>query len=187
MIEFYLQLIEFLNQEKVKEIYRSLGVKPIKHLDLFNGQYLRPDMHEIFALPALFYEYTIAYDDQGKGIMNLVIHLCQEQLRDASSISRSKNKALDVLRVHTVTKAALKRFESPYTGKLKLTSEQTVLDEIYFVTQLSYECSAIDDAEALAKEAFAHFENVKLQGQLTKKIHEENPEVASEDESYYFD
>ena len=141
MKELYNTIIERLTSDQSKETYRSAGVPACKFIDLFRGQYFDYPGNDLIPCPAVLFEHTIVYDNKGEGTATVTLHLCYEQPRDTSSISRVKENALKFFDFVDVTHDLIRELESTHTGKLQLTNEEIVKDDaIVNVYLLSFSC-----------------------------------------------
>ncbi len=138
---FYNKLFTTFQKEENKDRYRSAGIKPIQHIDLYTGQDVIPEKFEVMNYPALLVDWTIDYKTVPP-VATLNFHLCYEQLRDTSNMGKNTAEALKFIDFIEITDAVLKTIETEHTGKLNLISEGNKLDDtVVDVYNLSYQCT----------------------------------------------
>ncbi|WP_027394189.1 hypothetical protein [Aquimarina latercula] len=164
MKELYTTIIERLTSEAAAQTYRNAGIPALKHIDLYRGQYFNPEAFETFRLPGLLFEFTVAY--QGTtGVASITLHLMYEQGRDTSSISQSRDKALQLFDFVKVTHQLIEELESPNTGKLELISEELLRDDaVVSVYLLSYQAPYYGRNKE--KYQYAQGEDVNITGRI---------------------
>lgn len=144
MKAFYKKLIEKLTSATAKQTYKDAGLNPVRLVDFYRQQYLVQESFDLLVLPAVLLQYTIVSpEEQNKsGEAFITLHLCYEQLRDTSNVSKSVDKALEYLDFIDCTFKLIKNLESDNTGKLKLIGENNDKDDaIINVHLLNFQAS----------------------------------------------
>lgn len=102
--EIYLELGNKLLSQNTTELLSSLGLPPIAHVDLFEGQYLNEEKEEVYPLPAVFIEFSSTTSErQGRGIQKntetIRFHIEQKKKRSTAMNKINQHKALLPLRM----------------------------------------------------------------------------------------
>lgn len=140
MKELYLSIIEKFEKDQTKELYRSAGVTPIKHINLHMGQEFEEDA-EAYQKPALFLKWDIDYEPT-PAVATIIVKIVYENLRDTSSYSNQKDKALRFFDLINITDQVLKTVETKSTGKLNLLNESFNLEPAALDTlTITYNCN----------------------------------------------
>lgn len=138
---FYNKLFTTFQKEENKDLYRTEGIKPVQHIDLYAGQDIIPDKFEAMNYPALLIDWSIDYKTVPP-VATLNFHLCYEQLRDTSNLGKNTAEALKFIDFIEITDKVLKTIETHNTGKLNLVSEGNKLDDtVVDVYNLTYQCA----------------------------------------------
>lgn len=152
MKAFYNQLISTFITPETKGKFTSKGIIPIKHIDLYAGQDFNENSFETHGYPALFIQWSINYSTT-PAVATITFKICNEQLRDVSSISQSREKGLKFMDLINITDSIIKTIETEHTGKLTLLSEDfNIEDTIVDTYTLVYQCSYTGKQNTLQKE-----------------------------------
>ncbi len=144
MKAFYKKLIEKLTSAAAVQTYKDAGLNPVRLVDFYRQQYLEQQSFDVLVLPAVLLQYSIVYPNEPNknGEALITLHLCYEQLRDTSNVSKSIDKALEYLDFVDCTFGLIKNLESDYTGKLKLIGDNNNKDDaIINVHLLNFQAS----------------------------------------------
>ena len=137
MINLYLKILETLQSEEAKKEFADQNLQPIKYIDLYRGQPIRPARFEYFDLPAVFVGYTINWRTQE---VSLDIHVMLDQNHSTSSISINKLKGLEIMKYYEVIRGLLVDLESEETGKLQLSNEQSIEADVVNYQVITFSC-----------------------------------------------
>lgn len=175
MKAFYKKLIETMKLQDSIDQFQIAGIKAIKVVDLYKGQYFNPRLYELYPLPALFVEWAIVHAKNSEEASTAIvgIHICIEQLRDTSSLGKQLDKSLEFFEYIDVVKKILKPLTTDTTGVLKVTDEGVVDDQtIETVYKITYECEYSGTKE-YAKDKYVYTDGdgeVDLNGEIAKHI-----------------
>jgi hypothetical protein len=113
----------------MKELYTSLlarfaaaealftteSLKPIAHIDRFKGQYLNPELHPVYPVPALFFKFNITWEDKGqntqRGAGILEVHTELENYHESGSNSLDQAEALKDYDYLTIIHSLIQGFQ----------------------------------------------------------------------------
>lgn len=168
MKEFYTTLINsFIHNQEIRDLYRTQGITPIQHIDLYAGQDFNPQYFELAVFPAMFVSFSLNYT-QEPAIATIVFRLCYEQLRDTSSVAPEPTEALKFFDFVNITDHILQKMTTKNFGRLYLSSieqqiEETVTDEFI----LTYTASFTNEKEP---DSTGSFEDISIKGGLFKNL-----------------
>lgn len=150
MIELYLKLQQILT---TSARFAEESLKPVKHYNLYRGQYEAPERFELFKCPAVFVDFSISWEgnqasNMGECTVNL--HVVTEALADPSSDNTINQLAgLEILKYHAIIKELTEGVESTETGKLACTREAPNLTGVLPAYIMSFSSSiAKEDMDA---------------------------------------
>ncbi len=137
MINLYLKILETLQGEEAKKEFESNKLTPIKYIDLYRGQPIRPGRFEYFDLPAVFVGYNINWRTHE---VNLDIHVMLDQNHSTANISINKLKGLEIMKYYQVIRELLVDLESEETSKLQLSNEQSIEADVVNYQVITFSC-----------------------------------------------
>ncbi|WP_299460596.1 hypothetical protein [uncultured Microscilla sp.] len=103
--EIYLELGNRLLSNNTKQLLEQMGLPPIAHVDLYEGQYLSEEKEEVYHLPAVFIEFsnTTSSKIKGNGVQQntetIRLHIEQAKLESTAMNRANQTKALLPLRM----------------------------------------------------------------------------------------
>lgn len=153
MKDFYKALYKLLLSQEAKDVYQAAGCKPCRAVMNYKGQYFDPEKYEVFMVPSVLAQYSIAEIEEGKKEATITLHICYEKILDDSSYSPNIDKALEYHSFNDATFALVNKLETPSTGRLRFISEdQQKNDAIVSVHLMTFTCSFSGRNDAKAKE-----------------------------------
>ena len=124
MENLYKKIIETLTSAENKQNFRAVGLKPVKLVDEYEGQYFQPEMFEGLVLPAVLVEWDVTYAKQSDpGLASVNIHIMYELPEHADSHNPNIDRALKRFDFYVKVYKMINGLESENTGKLQLVSE----------------------------------------------------------------
>lgn len=132
--------------EAKKQFFTDNNLKAIEHLDLYRGQPVAPKRFEIFALPAIFFNYTIDWSEseKGSGKLNLDAHVLIDAGHHTDNHSPNRESGLSIVQYYRMIDYVLRNLESENTSKLKLMSESPVETDYYNYHIMHYQAVITD-------------------------------------------
>jgi hypothetical protein len=185
MDEIYLAISDELLSVAAKNYMTGLGLKPIKHVALFNNQYRYEKEENGYFLPAVFIEFPGAlYRHKGRKVDavedRVRIHIEQSNYADSAANSQNRAKAMQVLKTIKVVNTILLSIESDLFGSFYAVSRELDSDHGNApVHILEYQFQYTDDSTDKYKDYVPHnAENAKLEvnKQLVDKLEPEDQE-----------
>jgi len=157
-------------------LFTGKGLEPIQHFDLFKGQYINPEMFQIYLTPALFYEYSVTWTDSGKqiqqGTCTVRVHLVTEILAESSDGSPDQEEALKIFDFYTLVNCLLHGLETEeFTPLLRKSEEPDLSPTSVYVHIIEYECTVTDTTT----ERMRQYINVQLDDLEIKRTGEIEP------------
>lgn len=132
--------------EAKKQAFIDNQLTPIKYMDLYRGQPVAPERFEIFALPAIFFNYNIDWtqSEKGSGLLTLDAHVLIDAGHHTDSVSPNKETGLSIVKYYRFIDYVLRYLESENTSKLKLISENPVETDYYNYHIMQYQAVITD-------------------------------------------
>lgn len=127
-----------------EQIFQELNLAPIRHFDLFKGQYLNPDQVQPYELPALFYQYSVLWDEAGsntqKGACTVTIHLELDGMAESYEGSSDQDTALMAFDYFMLVNVLLQGLEGEdFTGLKRKTDDPDLSPSATTVHLITYE------------------------------------------------
>lgn len=144
----YTKICEHLTSAETLQIFTDCELVPIKHFDIFKGQYLYPELHLQYKRPALFYEYAVTWTDRAgslvqDGLVTVRLHLELENYGQSFHHSKNRDYALEVMKYHNLVAGLIHGFNDETFGSLRRrtnepdqTPAQTNVHVISFETKI---------------------------------------------------
>ena len=125
--DLYLAIGTHLMSTESTDYLDSLGLPPIKHIDLFNNQYNREFEEIAYNLPAIFVELAQADNSkrgrlQESNLETVLIHNEQKQQGSTAFNSHNRPDSLKILRMIDAIHILLKGFSGEFFGKFRAIS-----------------------------------------------------------------
>jgi hypothetical protein len=129
MDEIYLAISDELFSVAAKNYMEGLGLKPVKHLALFNNQYRYEKEENGYFLPAVFIEFPGAlFRHKGRKVDavedRVRIHIEQSNYADSAANSHNRAKAMVVLKTIRAISTVLLSIESELFGSFYAVSRE---------------------------------------------------------------
>lgn len=185
----YNAIIDRLNANK--DLFTTNGMDAIKHIDLFKGQYINPEMHPAYKKPAVFYSWGAAWEDKigltQEGKLTIQIHLEISNRAQSFGGARDKDSGLLHFKYQTYVNALLHGFSTALFNPLKRRANEPDKSPTDTNVQLiTYETKLVDDtAKQLVDSGyqFATIDDVNI----TTGLKEKTADVAPQSDYYVMD
>ncbi len=133
MDEIYLAIADELLSDSAKDYLIALGLKPIKHVALYNNQYRYEKDENAYRLPAVFIEFPGAiYRNKGQKVDavedRVRVHIEQSNYADSAYNSDNRTKALEVLKTIKAINTVMLAIESSVFGAFYRVSRELDTD-----------------------------------------------------------
>ncbi|MCT4613602.1 MAG: hypothetical protein N4A49_01855 [Marinifilaceae bacterium] len=135
MKELYLKIQEAFAEKKY--LFEKYNVPSIKYIDLYRGQPLSPERFELYALPAIFLEYSIDWNTK---IMSLSVHVVTDANHSTSSIANNQLSGIQIFDIYNIVKSILMDLSSETTTKLKLIAERPAEADVVNYQIIDFNC-----------------------------------------------
>ncbi|GAA4825510.1 hypothetical protein [Algivirga pacifica] len=152
MLPIFTAIKERLNSVSAK--FNAAGFPAVKHVDLDKGQYLQPELHEIFPLPAVFYSSTVDWSttpgnvQKGTAIIETVIVL--QSSASAAYGSSTLQEAEKVLAYHSQVHKYLQGLKGVcFTSLKRLRSGDVPVAAGFYAYATTYQCEVTDSSTHL--------------------------------------
>lgn len=145
----YRALVSRFNNPTVKQLFTDNNLKPIAHIDRYKGQYLNPELHQAWAVPAIFFKFNLVWEDKGnntqRGSGILEVHIELENYHESYMGSPDYDAALTDYKYHELIHSVLQGFNTPDFGPLsRMTTDEDENPSNTNVTVVRYSFT-IDD------------------------------------------
>jgi hypothetical protein len=130
-------------------LFTDNNLKPIAHLDRFKGQYLNPELHQAYPVPAIFFKFNIVWEDKGSNTQRgngiLEVHVELENYHESYLSSQDLDEALVDYQYLAIIHSILQGFQDESFGPLsRMTTEEDENPSNTNVTIMRYSFT-IDD------------------------------------------
>lgn len=149
MKTIYLFLMERF--QRAAAMFEDFGLKRIAHIDRFKGQYLNPELHPVYPVPAIFFKFNITWEDKanktqrGTGILEAHVEL--ENYHESYMGSSDMDKALIDYDYVAMIHSVLQGSAGPGFGPLsRMTSDEDENPSNTNVTIIRYMFNVDDDS-----------------------------------------
>jgi hypothetical protein len=149
-------------QIKSKEaLFTSNNIKPPAHFDRFKGQYISPELHQAYPCPAIFFKFTIAWEDMGnntqKGTGEMEVHIELENYYESADGSPDQSNALQDYEFVRLVHFCLQGFQTENFKALKRRATQEDDNPATTnVTIMRYEFTVLDESTDKYKDYLIH-------------------------------
>ena len=125
----YTAIIDRLQSADSLQHFSDCDLGPFKHLDIFKGQYLYPELHLLYKRPALFYQYGVQWTDRGgslvqDGLVTVRLHIELENYGQSFAHSKNRDYALQVFKYHSLVAGLLHGYGTEYFSPLRRRSNE---------------------------------------------------------------
>ena len=99
----YTAIIDRFNNNQA--LFTDVNLQPIKHFDLFKGQYIYPELHLPYKRPAIFYAYLANWKSRSgkldqEGTLQVRLHIELENYGQSFGHSQNRDYALQIFEYH---------------------------------------------------------------------------------------
>ncbi len=150
MEAIYRALVTRFNSNAVKQLFTDEGLEPVKHIDRYKGQYLNPELHQAWAVPAIFFKFNIVWEpkanntQRGNGILEAHIEL--ENYHESYMGSSDYEAALTDYKYHQLIHSVLQGFSTADFGALsRITTDEDENPSNTNVTIIRYSFTVEDN------------------------------------------
>lgn len=111
-----------------KNLFTDEGVSPVLHIDYFKGQYHQPDEHDVFQVPAVFFEWSVNdWKNKGnqtqEGTATVTIHIVLENSASNAFGSSSAEDARKTTKYYELVHACLQGLSGACFSAFRRTSD----------------------------------------------------------------
>lgn len=165
-------------------LFEEENLKPIGHIDRFKGQYLNPELHNPWAVPAIFLKTNITWEDKGnnaqRGAGLLEVHVELENYHESYMGSGDFESALIDYKYLQIIHAIIQGFKGETWGPMsRITTDEDENPSNTNVTIIRYAFTVDDDTTS----KYIDWITEKLDDMLTiRKPVPEAPAVSDDDE-----
>lgn len=142
MKQLYTTIQKLFKKEEAILTFDSLGLSVPEFIDLYNGQPEAPEDFE-FTTPALFIDYSIAWDKAGtmrRGELTLDVHVLTNDSEESDNLN-TELLGMDKIDYYETVGDLLEDLETNETSKLVLKSERPVTTEYFNYHVLTFSCT----------------------------------------------
>ena len=165
-------------------LFQTENLKPIAHIDRFKGQYLNPELHTVWNVPAIFLKFNITWENtannkqRGAGILE--VHVELDNYHESYLGSSDFEKALVDYKYLQIIHALVQGFGGDTWGPMsRITSDEDENPSNTNVTIIRYMFNVDDDST----DKYIDWITAKLDDMTTiRKPVPEAPALADEDE-----
>ena len=154
-------------------LFTDAGLEPIRHLDKYRGQPQNPEQFELYNIPAIFIDYRITWQRDGRlynGVVEIDFHLITDATWPTSNLSTNKAEGLKSMMYIQFCRQLLDNISSDNTGRMMRVGEQPVDAEVVSYQVLRYSCAYYDTAITGKQYAETTPEGIELSGKLKAKL-----------------
>ena len=131
-------------------LFNDEGLLPVKHFDMFKGQYIYPELHLAYKKPALFFQFRTVWKSFNEytqdGTVTLTLHVELENYGHSAGYSRNRDYALQVFDTHRRINALMHGFSSSqFTPLMRIENNPDDSPVKTNVELITYQTSLRDD------------------------------------------
>lgn len=145
----YTAIIDRFNNNQA--LFTDVNLQPIKHFDLFKGQYIYPELHLPYKRPAIFYAYLANWKSRSgkldqEGTLQVRLHIELENYGQSFGHSQNRDYALQIFEYHKRINALVHGFSGTnFTPLKRVLSEPDEAPAQTNVEVLTYETKVVDE------------------------------------------
>lgn len=161
MKELYTAIQDLFKQKETVKVFNGKKLRVPEFIDLYNGQPEEPNEFE-FTLPALFIDYSIAWDRAGtmrKGELTVEVHVLAEPGEETDNLNVPLS-GLDKVDYYETISDLLEDLSTSETSKLVLKGEKPVATDYFNYHLLTFSCTISRRRTSVRKEVV---ENVSIE------------------------
>jgi hypothetical protein len=168
------------------QLFTTNGLKPIAHIDRFKGQYLNPELHQPWHVPAIFFKFNINWADKGqntqRGAGILEVHIELENYHESYSGSPDKDAALKDYDYVAIIHSLIQGFGgSTWSAFSRITTDEDENPSNTNVTIVRYVFDVDDDST----EKYANWVKQKLDDMVTQRKPARVVPLPADDDEYH--
>jgi hypothetical protein len=156
-------------------LFTDNDLKAIAHIDRFKGQYLNPELHQAWPVPAIFFKFNVVWEDKGNNTQRgngiLEVHVELENYHESYSGSPDYDAALVDYQYLAIIHTVLQGF----MGLSRQTTDEDENPSNTNVTIMRYAFTIDDDST----EPYINWVREKLDDMVTRR--EPEPEAPAVD------
>lgn len=151
MEAIYRALVTRFNSNPVKQLFTNEGLKPVAHIDRYKGQYLNPELHQAWNVPAIFFKFNITWEDKGnntqRGTGIIEAHIELENYHESYMNSTDFDAALTDYKYHQLIHSVLQGYNTADFGPLsRITTDEDENPSNTNVTIIRYTFTVEDES-----------------------------------------
>lgn len=161
MKELYTAIQDLFKLKETAKVFNGKNLRVPEFIDLYNGQPEEPNEFE-FTLPALFIDYSIAWDRAGtmrKGELTVEVHVLAEPGEETDNLNDTL-LGLDKVDYYETISDLLEDLSTSETSKLVLKGEKPVATDYFNYHLLTFSCTISRRRTSVRKEVV---ENVSIE------------------------
>lgn len=142
MKQLYNSIQSLFKSPETLQHFRHLTLCPPQFIDLYNGQPESPEYFE-FATPALFLDYSIAWDKAGTmrlGTLTLEVHILTDPTPETDNLTAALT-GLEKVDYYETISNLLEGLSTSETSALVLTSERPVTTDYFNYHTITFTCT----------------------------------------------
>lgn len=163
---------DLYNDNSDKSLFLPIDVEPPVYIDLYDSQPEMPEQFEGFRCPALFFDYSIAWQKNGDtriGMLILEAHVVTDAMEDTTNISGLPDSCKKIDYYETVINV-LEGISTEETTKLILSDERPVSTDYFNYHKVTFECTISRKIRAKRNYADGVIEAIPIDGNIKKRL-----------------
>lgn len=161
----------FLNDPD-NSLFAAIDAEPPVYIDLYYSQPEMPDQFEGFRCPAVFIDYSIAWEKkraQRIGTLSVVAHVVTDAMEDTTNISGLPDGCKKIDYYETVVDI-LEGIATEETSQLILSDERPVSTDYFNYHQLTFNCTISRKIRSMRRYVDGVIEKIPIAGNIKERL-----------------
>ncbi|GHV13594.1 hypothetical protein FACS1894169_00940 [Bacteroidia bacterium] len=155
-----------------KSLFRQIDAEPPVLIDLFDSQPEMPDLFEGFKCPALFIDYSIAWERNGSlriGTLTLEAHVVTDAMENTTNISGLPDDCKKINYYETCVNV-LEGIATEETSQLILRHERPQSTDYFNYHILTFECTISRKITGTRRYVDGTIEDIPITGNIKERL-----------------
>lgn len=153
-------------------LFAQIESEPPVYIDLYDSQPDIPDQFEGFRCPAIFLDYSIAWEKKGQmriGQLNLEVHVVTDATEETSNISGLPDGCKKIDYYETIIDI-LEGIATEETSGLILADERPISTDYFNYHQLTFTCTISRKVRSMRQYVDGIIEQIPIGGTIKKRL-----------------
>jgi len=153
-------------------LFREIEAEPPIYIDLYDSQPDMPDQFEGFRCPAVFFDYSIAWERNGMqriGTLSLVVHVLTDAMEETTNISGLPDGCKKIDYYETVVNI-IEGIATEETSQLILSDERPVSTDYFNYHQLTFNCTISRKINRIRRYINGIIEKIPISGNIKERL-----------------